>query len=237
MTVGFDKRHDANTARGDVERRLQRLLAPRSQGGFDQPEDSREVVELRLQLAKLSDEARRLAELDEVAPLIWTAASLTLQAAESCLKDGRPRGTMLKDYGRTGAETDSRMRHLRRYRTPRRNGREINSTIHRVESAPLSLRLREGAHARTGRSTFAAIGAPDVSGSIEHGRPVNSRRNACSRDVRGGDTLGWVRRIGRQRSPFIIWLHEIDVIKKLDAEIDAEQDDSAALSNDQRSSS
>ena len=75
LTVRFEKRQDANTARGDDERRLQRLLAPRSQGGFDQPEDSREVVELRLQLAKLTDEARRLAELDEVRSATWRTAS------------------------------------------------------------------------------------------------------------------------------------------------------------------
>jgi 23S rRNA A2030 N6-methylase RlmJ len=40
----FADRHEANTARGDAERRLQRLLAPRAQRGFDLRETTRKSL-------------------------------------------------------------------------------------------------------------------------------------------------------------------------------------------------
>jgi len=54
---GFNDRAEVNGERGDAERRLQQLLAPRSQNGFQlDPTDAR-VVEQEKLVQKCSDEA------------------------------------------------------------------------------------------------------------------------------------------------------------------------------------
>jgi hypothetical protein len=78
----FADRLAANTAPGDAERWVQRLLAPRSENGFNMREDDPQVVQPRQELEKLADEARRLAELDQVRSEAWQSASRVVQAVE-----------------------------------------------------------------------------------------------------------------------------------------------------------
>ena len=234
LTVRFEKRHDANTARGDVERRLQRLLAPRSQGGFDQPEDSREVVELKLQLAKLSDEARRLAELDEVRAERWRTASFTLQAVEGWLRDGRPGNTVLKDYD--GSEPPKLLKGedlLSALERIRRNGRELKATLHRVRSACFPSNYAKQ-RMRAQIEQLAQRGAPDVASLIEHDRQIEWARQQVQSQVRGREHLGLGFAETHDAVALVAWLHRDALIKRLDAEIDTEADDAASLSHEAR---
>jgi len=234
LTVGFEKRRDANTARGDVERRLQRLRAPRSLGGFDQPEDSREVVELRLQLAKLTDEARRLDELDEVRAARWRTASFTLQAVEGWLRDGRPGSTVLNDYGpepepKLGKGEDL----LSALERVRRNGRELKATLHRVRSAcyPSSYAKQR---MRAMVEALSMQGVPSVAGLVELDHPIEWPRQQVQSQVRDGDHLALGFAEVSDAVALVAWLHRDALIKRLDAEIDSEADDAASLSHEDR---
>ena len=235
LTVGFEKRHDANTARGDVERRLQRLLAPRSQGGFNEPEDSREVVELRLQLAKLTDEARRLAALDEVRSATWRTASFTLQAVEGWLTHGRPGNTGLKEYD--GPEPPKPIKGenglLDQIENRRRRVKELRADLHRVRSAPFPSNYCKQ-RMRAMIEQLAMSGAPSVSGLVELDRPIAWARQQVQSQVRGGEHLALGFAEVTDSVATLAWLVPEILIRKLDAEIDSEADDKSAMSHEAR---
>jgi len=93
----FADRLAANTARGDAERRLQRLLAPRAENGFNMREDYAEVVQARQELEKLTADAQRLSALHEAKSVAFQSVSRVVQAIEDWPKRGRPHGTALQD--------------------------------------------------------------------------------------------------------------------------------------------
>jgi hypothetical protein len=228
----FSDRHSANTARGDAERRSQRLLAPSAQGGFDLRENDPQVIEARRQLEKLADEARRLSELYEARSAAWQSASRVVQAVESYLRDGRPGGTALQEYdgpepkllkGETVTDAIERLR---------RRGRELKADQHRIRSAPFPSSHAK-AQVRAQIEALAQQGAPSVSNLIEHDRPISwptqvlrSAVHAETPSIAFAEVHGVL--------PVIAWLHRDALIARLDAEIDAEADDAGALTHEER---
>jgi hypothetical protein len=233
LTVPFADRYEMNTTRGDVERRLQRLLAPRSQGGFSLREDDREVVEVRQQLEKLTDETQRLARLDEERSGQWRAASLTLQAVEGWVKNGRPGGTVLQDHEVEPPKLLKNEDLLSALERIRRRGREIKALRHTIQSScyPSSY-CKE--RARDAVEALAQQGAPNVTNLVEHDRPIEWPNQMLRSDVRGGDHPALAFANIEAATPLLIWLHKDAMIAALDREIDAESDDKSALSHTER---
>jgi hypothetical protein len=86
----FEELREANTAKVEAEQRLKRLLDHQSVGGFHLPQTDPRVIEQQRLLDKLTNDARRLKELQEVRSAAWHAASHVLTAVEGWLKDGKP---------------------------------------------------------------------------------------------------------------------------------------------------
>jgi hypothetical protein len=226
--------HDANTARGDAERQLQRLLAHRAEGGFHlDPTDKRVIVAQEL-LAKLTADAQRLKELDEVRAAAWRTTSETLVAVEQWLRDGRPAGTVLEDIdgppevklikGESVTDAIERLR---------RRSRELKADLHRIRSAPYPSSHAK-ARMRAQIDALAQQGAPNVSDLVENDRQIvwpvtNLQSRIYNTEV---PSLGFAET--HDMLPLIAWLHRDALIAALDREITTESDDKAALSHDAR---
>ena len=171
VCVPFADRQEANTARATAERQLQRLLAHRSEGGFHlDPADSR-VEFAQEQLDKLTADAQRLKELDEVRTAAWRTASAVLVTVETWLRNGRPPGTVLQDYDGPEpnlAKGESIIDAIPRHR---RRGRELKADLHRIRSAPFpSSRAKQRMRAMI--QELAMQGAPDVADLVENDRQI-----------------------------------------------------------------
>jgi hypothetical protein len=115
----------------------------------------------------------------------------------------------------------------------RRRGRELVADLHRVQSAPYpSAHAKQRARAEV--EALAARGAISVDRLLEHDAPLEFPTTLLRSDVVRSaapalafgevpDVLG-----------VVAWLHRDALIKRLDAEIDAEADDKEALSHADR---
>jgi len=225
--------HAANTARGDAERQLQRLLAHRSDGGFHlDPEDKRVVAAQEL-VAKLAADAKRLTELDEVRSAAWQTASATLVTVEQWLRDGRPPGTVLQDFdgpevklikGESVTDAIERLR---------RRGRELKADLHRIRSAPFPLSYVK-AKMRAQIDALAQQGAPSVSDLVENDRLIVWPKQNLQSRVYNTEVPSLAFAETHDMLPLIAWLHRDALIAALDREITTESDDKAALSHEAR---
>jgi hypothetical protein len=130
------------------------MLGHQSEGGFHLREDDARVIEQQRLVEKLTDEARRLAELSEVRSAAWQSASHTLTAVENWLRDGIPPGVVLQDIegempklpkGESPLDAISRLQ---------RRGRELKADLARISAAPTQARTfasRSGRRSRRWR--------------------------------------------------------------------------------------
>jgi hypothetical protein len=229
----FADRYEANTARGDAERRLQRLLAHRSEGGFALRENDPQVIETRRQLEKLADEARRLEERYEKRSEQWQSAARVVQAVESYLRDGMPSGTSLEDHASEVPKllkgvtiTDA----IERYR---RRGRELKADLHRVQSAPYPSSYAK-AQMRAQIEALAVSGAPNVANLIEHDRKIEWPTQTLQSSVYNTQVPAVAFAEMPDALALFAWTFKDQLIAALDGAIATEADDKAALSHEAR---
>ena len=132
------ERQAANTARGDAERRLDRLLAHPHDGGFglDPATDMRVIVQRRV-LADATTTAERLDARYQIARQEFQVAARTRTAIDTMLRNRR-HGTAFAEYvaepklakGETILDAVTRLE---------RRCRELRADLHRCESAPYPL--------------------------------------------------------------------------------------------------
>jgi hypothetical protein len=234
LTVPFATIQEASTAKITAEQRLQRLLAPRSEGGFQlRNKDDARLVEQQRLVDKLTDDLRRLNERNEARTAIWTAASHVMSACEGWLRGGVPPGCVLQDHDGEQPKLIKGESVLDAIERLRRRGRELKASIHRIESAPFSSGYAKQ-RMRAQIEALAMQGAPDVSDLIEHDRQIIFPTRPVQSDVVGSATAALAFAELDAAVPLIVWLHRDAIVKRLDAEIDAESDDAAALSHDER---
>jgi hypothetical protein len=230
----FAARQAANTARGDAERRLQRLLAHRSEGGFALRENDPQVLQARQELTKLTDEARRLAERYEQRSEEWQSASRALQAVETWLKDGGvPPGVVLQDHegpkptlNKNETITDAIERHRRRVR-------ELKADAHRIQSSPYpSSYAKKQMRAQIG--ALAMSGAPNVANLIEHDRQIEWPTQMLRSEVHNTEVPSVAFAELHFVLPILAWLQKDALIAALDREIASEADDRSALTHEAR---
>jgi hypothetical protein len=157
-----------------------------------------------------------------------------VQTVEEYLRHGRPDGTALEDHsvpepkllkGETGL--------LDAIERLRRRGRELKADLHRIQSAayPSSYakqRMREQVEA------LAMQGTPLVSNLLEHDRPISWPTQMLRSAVANTETPSIAFAEIHGVLPTLAWLHKDALIARLDAEIDAESDDAAALTHEAR---
>ncbi len=229
----FADRQEANTARGDAERRLQRLLAPRSEGGFNLPEGDREVIETRRQLETLTDEARRLEERYQQRSEAWRSASNTLSAVENWSRNGVPPGVVLEDVEDKPPQLLKNENLLDGILRLQRRGRELKADLHRIRSTPYP-----SAHARAKIrqevEALAQVGTPSVSDVIENDRKLVWPMQR----VQGTIINAQVPSFAVTEVPDVLGLfafvHKTALLASLDALVSEEADDDAALSHEER---
>ena len=119
----------------------------------------------------------------------------------------------------------------------RRRVRELRADLHRIESSPFpsaycKQRLRDQI------TTLAERGRPSVSRLVEHDGNVDFANEHRSVPIIAGSKEAPVTAIAAwQQSDALAlfaWLHREELVKRLDAEIDAEADDESALSHAER---
>jgi hypothetical protein len=86
----FDDRHLAGLAKGECQRRIDRLLEHESRGGFGLRDDDRRVIAERKKLAALTAEAARLESLYTPRAAAFQAAGAILSNAPTWLAEARP---------------------------------------------------------------------------------------------------------------------------------------------------
>ena len=158
------ERQAANTARGDAQRRLDRLLAHPHDGGFglDPATDMRVIMQRRV-LADATMAAERLDAHYQAARQEFQIAARTRAAIDTMLRNRR-HGTAFAEYVAEPKLTKNEDILAGVARLERRC-RELRADAHRVESAPYPL---SHARSRLVEIIERLAQAPNVSALIEH---------------------------------------------------------------------
>jgi hypothetical protein len=228
----FDQIQEASLARVTAQRALSRLVDHPQDHGFGLKSDNRSVIEAQRTLDKANADFERLKQLQEVRTAQWQSASGGLANTETYLRDGRPQGVVLEDYEGpepTLAKGEDIFSALDKVR---RRGRELRADLARIAAAPYP-----SSHARAKiRHEIEALamqGAPVISDVIEHDRkiiwPMARLKSEVFAEQRA---LAFTEAV--DPLALFAWLHKDALIKRLDAEIDSEADDAAALSHADR---
>jgi hypothetical protein len=233
LMVDFGDLHELSTERRRAVARLEQLTGHPQDSGLNLPTDHRSVIDAGRSVARLTSELDRLKQQNEQRTARWRAASAVLAAVEAWIAHGIPGNCMLKDAdatepaplkkGETVVAAIARVRH---------RGRELRADLHRIRSAPYpSDHCKTQMRAQV--ATLAEHGAASVTALVEHDGEIGwpSRRLRSQTFGAGGaiafaettDALG-----------LLAWLCKDLVVAALDAAIDFESDDGAALSVEAR---
>jgi hypothetical protein len=233
LCVPFEQIRELTTAKIDAENRLAKLQAHPQNFGFNLPADNRSVVTAKATFGKAADDLRRLNERADSRVKAWQESSAALSNAESWLRDGRPTNVILEDRETELpklAKGESTI--LDQIENRRRRAREIKALIHRHESAPypsshVKRKMREEIQA------LAMQGAPVVAEMVEHNRKIVWPTLSLKSHVIGNERNLAFAEIDAT-IPLLAWLFQKELVSALDHEIDAESDDGASLSAEDR---
>jgi hypothetical protein len=234
MVPPFSEISEASTERIKAERELKRLTDPTE--GFGLPPTDLRVVSIEKKVAKLSAEAARLSQLHEARSAAWQAASRTLSNVENWLRHRMPGNCKLESVEvepvklLKGEDLVGAVERLRRH------GRELRADLHRIDSAPYPAayckqRMREQVSilAQRGEINVAAL-IEDGNGKLQFQREL--LRVQMHNIPKAPAAVGYAEAV--DPAALVAWLFKEALIKRLDAEIDSEQDDKAALSPEAR---
>ena len=229
----FESIRQAALAKTTAANAVKRYTDPASAGGFNLNPADGQVVAAQKLFDKAADDLRRLQELSEIRTAAWQAASAALSNVETYLRHGKPANTTFEAVevevpkpakGENGV--------LDQIETRRRRVRELKADLHRIASAPFpssycKSRVRETVEA------LAQTGAPVLTNVIEHDSTVIWPSKTVQSEVHGAQ-----RSLSFSEQPDALaltcWLHRDALIARLNAEIDSESDDKAALSHADR---
>jgi hypothetical protein len=217
----------------EVENRLRQLQDHPQDFGHNLPPDDRRVVMQQRLVDKLSGDLQRLRERSETRAAAWQAASGALANVETWLKSGRPGNTVLETVETEPpklAKNEAGL--LDAVENRRRRVRELRADQHRIQSAPFPSAYAK-AQMRRQIEQLAERGTPSVARLVELDGKIEFATTRLTSEIYGEQ-----RQLGFAEVPDAValtcWLHRDLLISKLDAEIDTESDDSAALSHTDR---
>jgi hypothetical protein len=228
----FEDVREASMARVEAENALKQLTAHPQDFGHNLKPDDRRVVVAEKHLAKVADDFERVKQRAELRTAAWQQASAALANVETWLRHGRPNGTVLEAVEVEEPMLQKNEGLLDAIERLRRRGRELRADLHRIESAPYPSSYCK-AQMRAQIEALAMRGEPDVTNLIEHGGKIEFQTMRVQSQVTGADRQLAFAEI-EAATPFQAWLHTDALIKRLDAKIDSEADDAAALSPEAR---
>ena len=231
----FEIEQELRTENAQTENRIRVLKQPRGDGGHSLGDDDPRVRVEQKNLDLKTAELARRRELSEVRGHEQQVLLRLIGICETWLRGGgRPGGSIcvafdgelptLKEGADLPAAIDDRRRRLR----------ELAADRHRVESAPFPAATAK-AKIRDEIAALAELGAPSVSGMIEHNASlIEWPVTQISAKIFNSDpaAVGHVEVFDSRA--FLCWLHKDAVLAKLDAECDASSDDAAALTDTAR---
>jgi hypothetical protein len=228
----FEQIRAASMAKIEAANALQRLTDPPQSGGFNLPLENASVVQAQRTLDKATDAFKRLQELQVVRTAAWQSASAALSNVENWLKSGKPGGTALEALEIELPKLNKGEDILSALDRLRRRGRELKADLARIAAAPFPSSHAKK-RARDQIEQLAQRGGPDVGTLIEHDGKIEFATMRQQSEVHGAE-----RTLAFHQAPDVVgllaWLHRDALIKRLDALIDAESDDAAAMTLEAR---
>jgi hypothetical protein len=230
----FEDVSEITTARLLAEQRLKRLTDPAPDGFNVAASDGRVRSQQKL-VDTLTADVNRQQERQRERAAKWREAGAALQTAEEWLRHGKPHGVQLLDHdGPEPKLAKGENGPLDAIENRRRRVRELRADLHRIESSPFpsshcKARMREQVE------ILAQRGEVDVGMVVEHDGKIiwptmrvqstvfNAQPGAVAFAEGVPDTLA-----------LLVFLLKPTLIAALDAAIDAESDDSAALTTEER---
>ena len=228
----FEQVREASMTKIAAAAELTRLVSHPQDGGFNLPPSAPQVIAAQRTLDKATEAFTRLQEMQQQRASAWQVSSAALSACETLLRDGRPGGTALE-----AVEVDPKLAKgekglLDAIENRRRRVRELRADLHRVESAPypsahVKRRVREMV------DQLAARGEPDVTTLLEHDGGLVWPTLRVQSEV-----IGPQRALAFHEAVDVVGLvaHLLKptLIATLDALVESEADDKAALSHEAR---
>lgn len=222
---------EAIAAKNDAERRLKFLREnnPNAAGG-QVPEDHPAVVEAQAKLDRATRElAKRREKLDAVSErygrvgglvedierwLKALPADLTITEHRETIKFKK--GERAADVEKIRAERDALLQQLSAVRTAPRPSDQVKAAV------------------RAQVEALAKIGKPDVTGALNHGEEVHWPTAPLDLRLIGTEAPGVVGGSAPNALAVLAWLHKNALLAAIEAEIDANANDEAALTDEQR---
>jgi hypothetical protein len=233
LTVEFEQVRQASLTKIEAEGQLKRLTDHPQQGGFGLTDDNRSVISARRTLAKAIDDFERLKQLQEVRAAAFQSASAALVACEDWLKNGRPGNTTLEPVEVDVPKPAKGENLLDQIEARRRRVRELRADAHRIRSAPFPSAHCK-AQMRSQIEALAMQGAPVVGDLIENDRQIVFQTLAVRSQVYNTEVPSVAFAELPDAVALFAWTFKDALVKRLDAEIDAEADDKAAMSHEAR---
>jgi hypothetical protein len=232
LTVSFETRHTASTDKLLCAARLKRLVDRADVGGFNLPDDDPHVIAERKTLAALTAECKRLDEIDAVRSAQWREAGSVLANVEAYLRDGRSGNTTLEAVEIEPPKLNKGEGIVDGIERLRRRVRELRADLHRIQSS-----CYPSSHAKAQmRAQVEALAqrGPSVSRLVELDQDIDWPTCELRSNVYNapGGAIAFAE--APDTLALFAWLHRDALIKRLDAEIDAEADDKSALSHAER---
>jgi hypothetical protein len=233
LIPGFEAIREASMARIEAEQALKRLTSHPQDGGFNLPETDARVIEAQRHLDKMTADFQRLKESQEIRIAAWHAASGALAGCEDLPRHGVPGNCRLEMADVEAPKLNKGEGPLDAVDRLRRRGRELRADLHRIESAPYPSSYAK-AKMRAQVEALAMQGAPSMASLIEHDGKISWPQAQVQSTIYNATPAA----VGFAEAPdalaLFAWLHKDELIAALDHEIDAEADDAAALTHEQR---
>jgi hypothetical protein len=228
----FEQIREASAARIEAEHALKRLTSHPQDGGFGLAPDDRRVIAPQQHLEKMTADFKRLTELQKVRSGAFQSTSAAQSNVEDWLRHGVPGNCQIAEIEVEPPKLNKGEDILSALEKVRRRGRELKADLARIAAAPFpsaycKQRMREQIE------TLAMQGAPSVARLVELDGPVDFQTQRLTSEVHAERRL-----LAFTEAPDALaltcYLQKDALIKRLDAEIDAEADDKAALSHEAR---
>jgi hypothetical protein len=234
LCIPFADLEEASLARLQAEQRLQRLQASPQDDGFNLPLTDPRCVAAQKDLAKATAALKLLNDRREARAQTWAAAGRVLAAIDAWMRDGVPGNAVLEDYD--GPETKLAKGEngiLDAIENRRCKAKELHTELDRIRSAPFpSNYAKEQMRAQI--AALAQRGAVNVTALVKHDGKLTfpeERRSVPVIVAKESAVVSWQEfdALGT-----FCWLHQTALIDSLDHRIEAEADDKAALSHEER---
>lgn len=229
LRVTMDRMAEARQQLQEAQVRVGFLRAPPSGRGIPEDADHPSMNEARKQRDDAQAELARLQPIHDAQASVWNIHGNLAREVEGWVSR---RAGKLVDHDFATPTLRKGEDLLAAIEARRRRGRELAADLHQVQSAPILSSVAKQ-RMRHQVCTIAERGEPAVGGLIEFGSEITFP-TAMHRTVAQGEQLAYVGMELPDAMAFQFWLNKDAIIKKLEAAIDAESDDKAALSGEDR---